>query len=100
MAAITDALLLTILAFLNIPVYRSAFRVIFGSWENLTDASEEATRNQRDLFWAWTASWNDMYNNNMATVFLAMFAAICIGAVLGEYYVMVRVVLHRAPFWS
>ncbi len=83
-----NVVLVAVLAVLNFPLSRAAFRKIFGSWENFRDAMHEAHRDDYNPFWNWTASGADRHNNFVAEAMLLLFMVFCAGVVWAECQVI------------
>lgn len=95
-----DIFLLVVLAIVNAPIYVGAFRTMFGSWSSFKDAMWNASRDDYSPFWNWTASSSDRHNNTLAEIMIFLFLAFCVGAVVGEYYLINTVLLGHRPFWN
>lgn len=83
-----DIAVVLVLAVANFPLYRAAFRTMFGSWENFKDAMDWAHRDNYNPFWFFTASGSDRSNNTMAELMLLCFFLFCAGLVFGEYFLL------------
>ena len=75
--------LFVILGLVNIPLYLFMGKLIFESWQGFGDAIHFWFKPDR-----WSAFDGEYWDDVMAEFKLAIFVAICAGAVYGEHYLV------------